>query len=356
MRIFFLATLISASAFSQATRPDGFCDENTLTNPAGDLIYDCDTLTIGAGTHVIPNLAPPQYLDITVAGNVTIAAGAVIVLRGGNGGPASDITAGGAAGPGGYDGGDNTNFGPNDAPEDPAPDNGGGDQGVSDAVGVCGGGGGGGGFSVAGNSGSSCVNSAGGLGGNAYTNLATAFRGGFGGGAGGTASLANPILSATGGGGAGAILINAAGDVTINGNIDVRGGNGGAASAGSKSGGGGGGSGGAIRIIAGGALINNGTFLLAGGNGGSGSAPGARGGNGSPGIYDLQDSDNVIYGTGTGGNGINPLATSSTQTLKSSISCGTVNVKNHSLMLQMITGFMMMLGLSKIRGRFRRSV
>lgn len=354
MRIFFLSALLALPAFAQV-RPDGFCDETTITNPAGDLVYDCDTLTIGAGTHVVPNAAPPQYLDITVAGDVTIASGAVIVLKGGNGTSASDATPGGAAGPGGYDGADNTNFGPNDAPEDPAPDNGGGDQGASDAAAVCGGGGGGGGFSVAGTAGNSCVNSAGGAGGSAYVNLATAFRGGFGGGAGGSADLGSPIRSATGGGGGGAIRINASGNVTINGNIDVRGGNGGSAAAGSKAGGGGGGSGGAIRIIAGGDLINNGTFLLSGGSGGSGAAPGANGGGGSAGLYDLQDSDNVIYGTGTGANGINPLATSSTESLHSSISCGSVKMKNEPQIFQMIIGFMLMLGLSRIRGRFRRS-
>lgn len=354
MRIFFLSALISVSAFAQV-RPDGFCDENTITNPAGDLVYDCDTLTIHAGTHVVPNAAPPQFLDITVAGDVRIESGAVIVLRGGNGGPASDATPGGVAGPGGYDGGDNTVFGANGAPEDFPPDDCGGDAGGADPV--CGGGGGGGGFASAGSGGTACANAAGGPGGNAYINFATVFRGGFGGGAGGSTDAGSPVRSATGGGGGGAIRINAAGNITILGNIDVRGGNGGSAAAGSKAGGGGGGSGGAIRLIAGGDIINNGTFLLSGGTGGNGAAPGTNGGGGSAGLFDLQDADNVIYGTGTGANGINPLATSSsTETLKSSISCGSVKMKNDHQFYQIIVGFILMLGLSRIRGRFRRSV
>lgn len=341
--IFFL--LLSLSANSSAA-PDGACDQVTITT--GDLDFQCDTLTIGPGTHVIPAGAPGQVLRIDVLGDVNISSGAVIVLSGGNGSAASGNTPGGVAGPGGSDGGDNTAGGPNDAPDTPN----GGFQGSSDSS-VCGAGGGGGGFANAGSPGTACT-LAGGLGGDAYLLLSTVFRGGYGGGAGGSASNALPITSATGGGGGGSIWITANGNITINGNIDVRGGNGGSAAVTTNAGGGGGGSGGAIRITSLSQLVNNGTFYFSGGNGGNGDGAGRNGGNGSAGIYELQDADGIIYGSGTGATAQTiPMTADS---LHSSISCGTVSAKEKNLFFQVMMGFFLVILLSKIRGQSRRSV
>lgn len=352
MRFFLFSLLFTSTLYAQV---DGNCTEATITDAgAPDLVFDCATLTIGAGTHVIPNLGGGQILDITVSGEVTIDAGAVVVLRGGSGSTAVDNTPGGVAGPGGTDGGDNTNFGPNNAPEDLPPDDCGGDQGIGDPA--CGGGGGGGGFRNAGSAGAACVNAAGGLGGSAYSSLATTFRGGYGGGAGGTPDGGSPVRSATGGGGGGAIRIVAGGNVTIRGNIDVRGGNGGSSPAGSNAGGGGGGSGGAIRITSSGQLINNGTFLLSGGTGGNGDGAGARGGDGSEGIFQLQDADNTIFGVGTGANGINPFA-NATPTLNSSISCGAIaEVDQRNTFFSLLLGIILFFGISRVRVRNRGSI
>jgi hypothetical protein len=348
MRIFFISLLFSLSAFAQV-RPDGFCDENTITNPAGDLVYDCDTLTIGAGTHVIPAAAAPgQYLDIQVAGDVTIADGAVIVLKGDDGvSDATEAQPGGVGGAGASDGGGNL-AGPTDASDPP---NGGG-QGGSTAD--CGGGGGGGGFNGNAPLASTCVDGAStGAAGTAGLDydLSVLFRGGFGGAAGGLGEFAAPFQTGTGGGGGGAIWLRAGGNITINGDINVRGGNGGPGL--SDSGGGGGGSGGAIRIQATGQLINNGTFFLAGGTGGPGNGSGARGGNGASGEYELSDVDNIIEGVGTGAVGISG---GSGESFRSSISCGTVKMKNNDLIFQMMMGFALVMMASRIRGRFRRSV
>lgn len=348
MRIVFLLLCFPLLSIAQ-TRPDGFCTEAILTDPAEDAVYDCDTLTVGPGTHVIPQAAPLQHLDIEVLGDVSIHKDAVIVLKGGNGISSSSIGGdpGGAPGPGGEVGGDNFS-GPASGQSPPH----GGTFGDSHnfATAECGGGGGGAGFATEGRNGSSCAFAAGGLKGSAY-DISNGFRGGFGGGAGGSAETNNPIESGNGGGGGGAIWIRAGGNITINGNIDVRGGNGGVGA--NRSGGGGGGSGGAIRIEASGRLVQNGKFLLSGGTGGEGNGPGARGGNGSAGIFELSDSDNVIEGVGTGAIG---LPGGESETLKSSISCGAVKSKENENIFQMIAGFLVVLCISRILARFRRSV
>jgi hypothetical protein len=196
------------------------------------------------------------------------------------------------------------------------------------------------------------VGIAGGVGGTQYLNLATVFRGGFGGGSGGSTAVGFPITSATGGGGGGAIWISAGGDITINGNIDVRGGRGGDGDAASNAGGGGGGSGGAIRIQALGEVVNNGTFLLGGGAGGNGDGGGKSGGAGAAGLYEFEDVDNVIHGTGTGAVG---NAAGAGENFKSSITCGVVKNKQDHQMYQVIVGFMVVILISRIRGRYRRS-
>ena len=194
------------------------------------------------------------------------------------------------------------------------------------------------------------MNSAGGLAGLFY-DITMGFRGGFGGAAGGLGDFGTPLSTATGGGGGGGIWISSGGNFTNNGDINVSGGNGGAGIV--KSGGGGGGSGGAIRLQATGQLINNGIFSLNRGNGGAGNAPGTRGGDGADGLFELLDTDNVIEGVGTGAIG---LGGGDSETLRSSISCGTVKMKDENLIFQMMAGFMLMVLISRIRGLIRRSV
>ncbi|MES2529151.1 MAG: hypothetical protein V4598_18840 [Bdellovibrionota bacterium] len=338
MRIFFILPLIllSTRAWSQA------CTGATIIAGVAGNVYNCTTLNISPGTYNFP--ANADFVRVIVTGDVVIASGVILNLRGANG--VSDTTetqAGGAGGPGAGEGGGNLT-GPQDAQDTPN----GGAFGGSDPV--CGGGGGGGGFSTAAQAGTPCANSAGGAGGLFY-DITIAFRGGFGGAAGGLGDFGAPLSTATGGGGGGAIWISAGGNFTNNGSINVRGGNGGNGIV--KSGGGGGGSGGAIRLEATGQLINNGIFTLNGGTGGPGNAPGARGGNGAAGLYELIDLDNVIEGTGTGAVG---LSGGNEETFRSSISCGAVKMKDENLFFQMMAGFMLVVLISRIRGLIRRSI
>ncbi len=343
MRIFLLfSLLISAQVFGQADPGDGTtgpCTGATITS--GLAVYNCTTLTISAGTYNFPP-SPAPVVRVKVQGAVTIASGVVLNLSGEDGvADATENQAGALGGAGADDGGGNIA-----GPTDPAA--GGATQGGSSIS--CGGGGGGGGFTDVGDNGSLCVGSAGGTGG-ATHDISVLFRGGFGGAPGGLGEFFNPFETGTGGGGGGAIWISAGGDITMNGSIDVSGGKGGPGI--SDSGGGGGGSGGAIRIQSLGSITNNAIFNFAGGTGGAGDAPGARGGDGSVGVYEFEDADNVIQGVGTGaiGNGAD-----SSETFHSSISCGAVKMKDdQDLLFQMAFGFGLIVLISRIRGRFRRS-
>jgi hypothetical protein len=334
---FLLLLLIPIKAWSQA------CTGATITSGVAGNIYNCTTLTITPGTYNFP--ANADYVRVIVTGDVNIAAGAVLNLSGADG--VSDTTEaqpGGVGGPGASAGGGN-NSGPEDAADTPN----GGSQGVSDPN--CGGGGGGGGFASNAEAGGDCATALGGAAGTFY-DITILFRGGFGGAAGGLGDFGFPLSTATGGGGGGSIWISAGGNITNNGNIDVRGGAGGTGIV--KSGGGGGGSGGAIRLEATGNIINNGVFFFSGGNGGAGNGPGGSGGDGANGLYEMSDADNVIEGIGTGaiGNG-----SGTSETFHSSISCGSVEMKDERhLFFQVILGFALMLLISKILGRFRRSV
>ena len=337
------------NAFGQAdpgNGSDGACTGATITTGAAE--YNCTTLIITAGTYNFPrNPLPPvpqtPMVRVKVQGEVRIDPGVILNLSGENGVPdATETQPGAAGGPGADDGGGNS-AGPQDAPTGNAL------QGTSSVT--CGGGGGGGGFATVGGNGSDCIGSPGGNGGDAY-DISILFRGGFGGAAGGLGEFFNPFQTATGGGGGGAIWISAGGNITLNGAINVSGGNGGVGI--SDSGGGGGGSGGAIRIQSLGEIVNNATFNLAGGTGGPGNGDGARGGDGSVGIYQFVDADNVVYGTGTGATAF-PGISSSTQSFTSSISCGSVAMKNNQNLFQMIVGFILVVLISRIPGRFRRS-
>ena len=337
MRIFVIIPLIifPVKAWSQS------CTGGTITTGVPGNTYNCTTLNISAGTYNFP--ANADVVRVIVTGDVVIDSGVVLDLKGADG--VSDTTEtqpGGVGGPGASGGGGN-NFGPEDADNLPN----GGERGTDDDI-ICAGGGGGGGFATAGNDGSACSVPNGGSGGLFY-DINLLFRGGFGGGAGGFGDLGTPISIATGGGGGGALWISA-NNITNNGNIDVRGGSGGTGIA--KSDGGGGGSGGMVRFQATGDIINNGTFLISGGAGGPGDATGTRGGNGSIGRFEMTDSDNIIAGAGTGaiGNG------SDEESFSSSISCGALKMKNDQNVFQMIAGFMLIILISKIRGRVRRSI
>lgn len=342
MRIFlFLALLSSANAFGQAdpgTGADGACTGTTITG--GAVEYNCTSLTITAGTYNFP-ASPAPVVRVKVQGDVVINSGVVLNLSGADGVPdATEAQPGALGGAGAEDGGGNS-AGPQDAPSGNAL------QGTSSIT--CGGGGGGGGFVNNGSNGSNCVGSPGGNGGDDY-DITVLFRGGFGGAAGGLGEFFNPFETATGGGGGGAIWISAGGNITLNGTIDVSGGAGGAGI--SDSGGGGGGSGGAIRIQSLGDIVNNATFNIAGGSGGAGDDQGARGGDGSVGLYQFEDADNVVYGTGTGATAF----PGSSESFSSSISCGAVKMKDDQHLFQMIAGFMLVVLVSRILGRYRRSV
>lgn len=360
-----LSLLFSFEVFGQADPGDGSsgpCTGTTITS--GLAVYNCTTLTITAGTYNFPrNPGPPVPPDpgypdpsyptppasqipvvrVKVQGIVRIDSGVVLNLSGEDGvSDTSETKPGGKGGPGADDGGGNYSATPENAPS------GGATQGASSVT--CGGGGGGGGFLNTGNGGSSCVGSPGGNGGNTY-NINGLFRGGFGGATGGLGEFFSPAEVGTGGGGGGAIWISAGGDITINGVIDVSGGDGGAGL--SDGGGGGGGSGGAIRIQSLGDIVNNATFNLAGGTGGAGEDAGARGGDGSIGLYQFEDADNVVYGTGTGATAF----PGSSETFNSSISCGAVKMKDeNNFVFQILLGFSLIALISRIRGQFRRSV
>lgn len=343
MRLFLFLLFISPTLFAQIDTGNGAipnCTDADIVN-GGDI--QCGDLTITAG---FPGFNPgAAAVDIRVQGNVTI--GGALNLDGGIG--PSDVVVPddffGAAGPGGGDGG-NTNAGN----AQPAPGVSGGN--VGGQGGVCGAGGGGGGFTNSAPlaaAGLNCAAAVGGTAGSVFTNIfVTAFRGGFGGGCGGDGPL---VILGAGGGGGGAIRIRAGGDIVINANITANGGDGGDNT--NDGGGGGGGSGGLIWIQALGSITNNGNMNANGGAGGT-AASGGNGGDGGTGAIKLEDLDGVIDGVGTLPSYavttlVSPL-TSSTSTLKSDISCGSIapkkDSKSQSLFIQMILGFMIAMGFS----------
>jgi hypothetical protein len=172
---------------------------------------------------------------------------------------------------------------------------------------------------------------------------------GAGGGAGEVGCLNNAPTGSDpgpGGGGGGGIRVVAAGPISIN-NIDVSGGNGGAAV--NIDGGGGGGSGGVIIIQTLDQITINGSLSAAPGLGGANSTASVTsgdGGDGAPGIIILQDLDGIVSGTfnpaptiGTSSGGGSPIGSNSN--LKSSINCGSIaSVKNNDHnTFQVLVGF-----------------
>jgi hypothetical protein len=321
MRWIIVTALLSSTAFGQAidtgNGSDGACTEATI---AGSGTFNCTTLTINASPNFTYGVAT-SVLIIKVQGAVTINAS--LTLNGENGSYGGAVN-GGRGGPGASDGGGYF-FGSSSSPD--APLNGG--VSGSDSA-SCGGGGGAGSFTSLGSSGGTCpTGAAGGAAGlNTYDPFVSAFRGGFGGGSGGEGP---PGDAGAGGGGGGSMHIMAGGDVLINANLSSRGGSGGSATGAQVGGPGGGGSGGVIWIQTLGQMTNNGSIDVSGGSGGT-SPQGHRGGDGGNGVFKLEDADGVISGTGTGTAG-------SSSKLTSSISCGTMNIKDQNVFPQVGLGF-----------------
>ena len=85
----FFTSTIALAQVDPGTGLDGPCTEATVTT--GAVEYNCSSLTIGAGNHVFPSVAG-QIVRIKVTGDVNISSGAVLVLSGGDGAPASGPT------------------------------------------------------------------------------------------------------------------------------------------------------------------------------------------------------------------------------------------------------------------------
>lgn len=330
-----LAVLFTFEAAAQAIDTgngfDGACTEATITNAQ---TYNCTTLTLNAPLTITQGF-PNDPLVIKVQGLVSI--NSALSLNGTNGTYGSSASAG-TGGPAADDGGAYF-LGSNSAPNSPA--NGGG-SGVDS--GSCAGGGGAGSFHTLGAAGTACpTGSAGGAAGlTTYDPFVSAFRGGFGGGSGGEGP---PGEAGSGGGGGGALHIMAGGDVVINATISARGGSGGNATGAQNGGPGGGGSGGVIWIQTLAQLTNNGSIDVSGGSGGT-SALGTRGGDGGSGVFKLEDADGVISGSGS--------ASGSSTKLTSSISCGTLSLREKSTLPQIILGFVL-IGLCQVLARLIRT-
>ena len=335
---FILPLLITSSAFS-CTATDLF--------PGGTI--NCATLTISSPITSADIVDKSVPLIVNVSGDVIISS--TIDLNGANGstvGSYFGTTMGGEKGPGGGDGGMWDSLVPSAGATAPY----GGGAGFE---GNCGGGqvaeaggGGGGGLASPGIIGVSGVFSSGGGTPGASgpagqdrpfdfsSNLIYGGQGGGGGNVGCQNASFLDDLPGTGGGGGGAIQIIASGNITItnSGVINVDGGDGGAAvlfNGGTRYGGGGGaGSGGIIWLQSNGQIINNGSLSALGGTGGN--ATNSDGGAGGNGHIRLEDIDGSIDGTGSETPGasviIRPIAAPKDPSLKSSISCGQVKVKD----------------------------
>ncbi|AYF43575.1 hypothetical protein BALOs_0563 [Halobacteriovorax sp. BALOs_7] len=135
--------------------------------------------------------------------------------------------------------------------------------------------------------------------------LETQIRGGSGGGNGGDGCESSGTFTepggTPGGAGGGALHLAAGGDIYINAQIDVRGGNGqpGTSSANGQSGGSGAGAGGVIFLQSSLNIELNSALLANGGTGGAaGGALAGAGGDGGDGIIRLDDLDGTITGVG----------------------------------------------------------
>lgn len=346
MRLFlFLVILsISPSAFSQA------CTEASF--PAMGGVVNCTTLTVNNPVTIAPNdlAAPIEFIvtgDVIINANITIdgAPGTPLSIdpsNGGNGGPGASEGGGLSIG----DGQSGTDFSASD-----------GNSHVNN--GVCNhGGGGGGGINEDGRDGIQCPTGALPVGARGTASgFPGAIRGGYGGGAGGAFPVGGGLydLGGGGGGGGGLYIQSTGGTITIKNGVKIsaRGGRGGNAI--NLGGAGGGGSGGVIWFDSPTAIINKGIIDVRGGDGGVNtkvSAPrGGNGGRGGSGVFRA-----VVAGVITDEEGLSSFASSSSS-LKSEITCGTIATKNENqnLMFQMMIGFALAMML-RILFQFRKKV
>ena len=297
-------------------------------------VSSCPTLTIDSIQNLKASGGSPIVINVT--GDVEINAD--IILDGGDGFTMSaNGTMGPQGGPGAEEGGGllvgegQPQFGMS-ASSGLAPTN---DP-------VCNNGGGGGGFISAGGNGSVCATAttAMGLGGSIVSSsefdFTGPFRGGFGGGAGGADETSPGVFSiGSGAGGGGALHIISGGTIKIKNGVRItaRGGNGGNASA--KGGGGGAGSGGVIWLQSSVSILNQGVIDVSAGRGGRNASTGVSGGQGGNGVYRLESSSGIVSGNGV----LN--SSSSSSSLKSDISCGTIGKpnENKNQFFQMMVGF-----------------
>ena len=215
----------------------------------------------------------------------------------------------------------------------------------------CSSGGGGGGAGSAGVNGFACpLGSSTSLGGSQFA-FPFPLTGGHGGGAGGEKAVAAAFDLGSGGGGGGAIYIDAIGTISIADGVRIssRGGRGGNSV--NIGGAGGGGGGGNIRFVSASAIINRGIIDVRGGDGGGvrvASPQGGIGGAGGSGVFRTEigaNPPNDLTGLQDFSSG---TQTSSTSSLKSDISCGTVAKKNdNTMMFQMMMSFMFILIISQ---------
>ena len=322
-------------AFDAGTGVDGHCAAATFTSGG---TYNCLSVTIasavdiaGASVLVIKSQGPVTISsNLRVNGQLGTVGGDAIAGAGGDGG-----TAGAGGGSGGSCNNVNTCL-------PPANDGVGDGKGLGGARGVLnndgGGGGAGGSYRTSGTSGTTGVfgTAGGGVGGAASAtygdenNFETSFQAGAGGGAGGMGVLAfADRRGAGGGGGGGAIKIIAAGNISITGTVEAKGGAGAVGdTSGGPGGGGGGGSGGAIFLQSSGQIILNAANLLLvdGGVGGLGQAggPNGNGGSGGSGRIRLDDIDGSVSNAPSFSivKTITLPSSTNNKTFQSEISCG----------------------------------
>ncbi|MBY0517458.1 MAG: hypothetical protein K2P81_11140 [Bacteriovoracaceae bacterium] len=289
----------NGTALNFGTGADGHCNFSG-TKAAGT--YNCKTLTISSDVRFTGS----SPVVIRVQGQATISATlSVDGFPGTNGTqtspPTSVNVAGGAAGPGGFKGGDfdgSILVPSNGNSDDVAAAGQAGGNGLQNAAELNGAGGGGGGgnstigllgadgIATAGNQGFGGANSA-----TETTTVDTDFDitliGGAGGGSGGSgveSASSTFYYGGSGGGGGGALHLIVGGEILItsSGIISANGGKGGNAS--QLGAGGGGGAGGAIFLQAAGSVTNNGIIRANGGAGGTvSSSTTERGGSGGAG-------------------------------------------------------------------------
>lgn len=366
MHLIILLALFSQITLAQLNTGTGsipVCDENTFTTQAPtspNNTYDC------VDVFITTNLTPPLNdlsnapLTILATGNVTIDGD--ILFQGAD---AININ-GGIGGPGGGFGGTffptgnpglpaNADQLPNQAGNNPSagaafcsapPDAGEGSGGGGGSLILKGDPGKIGGFT----SGSASISPSGDSGDVISLDLNNFKFAGAGGGTGeaGCDMTGNFTTgpAGAGGGGGGGIRIIAAGEITVNGTIDVSGGNG--SSGTGLAGGGGGGSGGFIILQSDSKIHFNKTFYALAGKGGKNfslSVEEGDGGAGAPGFIMLQDQS----GTRTFDGFVDPPAplSPSKQSLNSDISCGTIakSEESHSnALMLMAIGFLLALG------------